>query len=93
MTYLKFSEEDTTPGPLHNGEESLISHFAHKPKRAQLFVLASVSLLLLQIGHDFGLDLRLIWLTLQKFQYQVWDAGRGARLVTIHIGIAHDGLR
>lgn len=55
-------------------------------------MFAPVRLLLLQIGHDFGLDLRLIRLTLQKFQDQMRDARRRAGLVTVHVGVAHDGL-
>lgn len=47
MTYLQFSEEDTTPGPFNNGEEGQVRHFAHKPKRVQLSMLASEALVLL----------------------------------------------
>ena len=31
---LQFPEEDTIPGPLNNGEQGLVRHFAQKPKCA-----------------------------------------------------------
>lgn len=76
MTYLQFPEEDTTPGPVNNGEQDLVYHFAQESKCAQLFL--PVTLLLLEVSHDLRLNLRFIWIMLQKFQYQVWDAAWGA---------------
>ena len=92
-TYLELPEEDAAAGPLHDGEERLVCHLAHEPERAEPLVLAAVGLLLLQVGHDLGLHLGLVGLTLEQFQDEVGDAGRGAGLVTIHVGVAHDGLR
>lgn len=92
LPYLELSEEDATPGPLDDGEQGLVCHLAHEPKRGEPLVLAAAGLLLLQVGHDLGLDLRLIRLALEQFQDQVGDAGRGAGLVRVHVGIAHDGL-
>ena len=92
-TYLELPEEDAAAGPLHDGEERLVCHLAHEPERAEPLVLAAAGLLLLQVGHDLGLHLRLVGLTLEQFQDEVGDAGRGAGLVSVHVGVAHDGLR
>lgn len=56
-------------------------------------MLAPAGLLLLQISHDFGLDLGFVWLALQEFQDQMRDARGGACLVGVHVGVTHDGLR
>lgn len=73
-------------------EKSVWSAISHTDERAGPLVLAAVGLLLLQVGHDLGLHLGLVGLTLEQFQDEVgcWP---GAGLVTIHVGVAHDGLR
>lgn len=51
--------------------------------------LAAVGLLLpAEVGHDLGLHLGLVGLTLEQFQDEVGDAGRELGLVTIHVGVA-----
>lgn len=92
-THLKLTEEDAAACPLYDGEESLVGHFAHEAKGVELLVFSSAGLLLLKVGHDLGLYLRLIWLTLEQLYDQVRKAGRRASLVGVDIGVAHDGLR
>ena len=91
--YLQLSEEYAAACPLHNGEERLVGHLAHEAEGVELLVLAPAGLLLLQVGQDLGLHLRLVWLALEQLHDEVREAGRRAALVRVHVRVAHDGLR
>lgn len=76
QTYLELTEKDAAACPLHDGEECLVGHLAHEAEGVELLVFASAGLLLLQVGQDLGLNLRLVRLTLKQLYDQVREAGR-----------------